>query len=105
MVTLTVVARDGEERTIVAAEGRSVMEAIRDSGFGGILALCGGNCACGTCHVHVEPADLSRLPPIASNEHDLLDCVPNRTMNSRLACQILWVGALIGLRVRIAPEE
>ena len=105
MTTLTVISRDGEERTIVASVGHSVMEAIRDSGFGDILALCGGNCACATCHIQVEPADFSRLPEMASNECDLLDCAPNRTRTSRLACQILWVDALNGLRVRIAPDE
>ena len=34
----------------------SVMEIIKDGDIDELLALCGGNCSCATCHVHVDPA-------------------------------------------------
>ncbi|MBX9732190.1 MAG: 2Fe-2S iron-sulfur cluster binding domain-containing protein, partial [Sphingomonas sp.] len=55
MPQLTVVMRNGEERTIEGEAGLSVMEVIRDAGIDEILALCGGCCSCATCHVHVDP--------------------------------------------------
>ena len=55
MPSLTIVTRDGTERTVEARVGWSVMENIRDNGFDELLALCGGCCSCATCHVHVDP--------------------------------------------------
>ena len=43
MPKLVVVNRAGEEKEIEAANGVSVMEAIRDAGFDELLALCGGS--------------------------------------------------------------
>jgi hypothetical protein len=40
MPKLVVVNRSGEESTVEAAAGLSVMEAIRDNGFDELLALC-----------------------------------------------------------------
>lgn len=54
MPKLIVVNRAGEERTVEAAAGLTVMEALRDNGFDELLALCGGCCSCATCHVHVD---------------------------------------------------
>ena len=42
MPKLVVVNRAGEEKTVEASAGLSVMEAIRDNGFDELLALCGG---------------------------------------------------------------
>jgi 2Fe-2S ferredoxin len=81
------------------------MEVIRQSGVDELLALCGGCCSCGTCHVHVDEEWLAALPPVKSDEDDLLDISDYRTANSRLSCQIRFEQALDGLRVTIAPED
>lgn len=105
MPKLTVVTRDGEERTVEAASGLTVMEAIRDNGFDELLALCGGCCSCATCHVHVDPAFADLLPAITEDEDDLLDSSDDRDATSRLSCQIPFTDALDGLKVRIAAED
>ncbi len=105
MPRLTVVTRAGEERTVDGEAGLSVMEVIKDHGFDELLALCGGCCSCATCHVHVDPAFVDRLPPISEDEEDLLDSVEDRDATSRLSCQIPFGDALDGLRVKIAAEE
>ena len=105
MPTLIITNREGEAREIEAETGISVMENIRNNGFDELLALCGGCCSCATCHVHVDPEWLSRLPPISADEDDLLDSSSFRTEASRLSCQILFSGALDGLQVTIAPED
>ena len=105
MPQLTVVTREGEERVLDGETGLSVMEVIRDGGIDEILALCGGNCSCATCHVHVDPAFADRLPRMSEDEDDLLDSTADRDATSRLSCQIPFGPALDGLRVRIAAED
>ena len=105
MPKLTVVTRAGEERTIEAIDGLSLMEAIRDNGFDELLALCGGCCSCATCHVHVDPEFFGKLPPISMDEDDLLDSSDDRDAFSRLGCQIPFTPDLDGLKVRIAEED
>jgi 2Fe-2S ferredoxin len=80
------------------------MEAIRDHGVDELLALCGGCCSCATCHVYVDRDFVAALPPMSSDEDDLLDSSDVRDDRSRLSCQIVLNDALDGLRVTIAPE-
>ncbi|WP_017671894.1 2Fe-2S iron-sulfur cluster-binding protein [Blastomonas sp. AAP53] len=105
MPKLTVINRAGEESTIDADNGLSVMEAIRDNGFDELLALCGGCCSCATCHIHVDGEWTDKLPPISADEDDLLDSSDHRNATSRLSCQIQMTAALDGLKVTIAPED
>ncbi len=105
MAQLTVVTRDGTERTIEGQAGLSVMEIIRDAGFDELLALCGGCCSCATCHVHVDPDSASDLPAMSEDENDLLDSSSFRDANSRLSCQIPFSDKLDGLKVTIAEED
>lgn len=105
MPTLYVTSRGGAELAVEAEVGRSVMETIRDGAFDELLALCGGCCSCATCHVWIDPAFAERLPPMGSDEDDLLGGSAHRRPGSRLSCQIPVDHALDGLRVRIAPED
>ena len=105
MRKLLVTDRSGSERTIEGRVDFSVMENIRDNGFDELLALCGGCCACGTCHVYVDPSFLDALPPMGDDEKDLLDSSMERQPNSRLSCQIRFTDQLDGLKVKIAPEN
>ena len=104
-VEMVVTLRDGSERPVQAPVGFSLMEALRDNGFDELLALCGGCCSCGTCHVHVDPAAMDRLPPMSEEEDTLLDGSDHRVEGSRLSCQLVCMPAMMGLRIRIAPED
>ncbi|MEH3037857.1 MAG: 2Fe-2S iron-sulfur cluster-binding protein [Sphingomonas adhaesiva] len=105
MPKLIVVTREGEEREIDGDAGLSVMEVIRDAGIDEILALCGGCCSCATCHIHIDPAFVDKLPPISEDENDLLDSSADRDETSRLSCQVEFGDALDGMKVRIAAED
>ena len=105
MPSLIILTRDGSEHVVEARAGWSVMENIRDNGFDEVLALCGGNCSCATCHVHVDPDWFARLKPRGADEDDLLDTSDHKIETSRLSCQIEFGEALDGLRVTIAPED
>lgn len=105
MPKLIVVNRDGEESTIDADNGLTVMEVIRDNGFDELLALCGGCCSCATCHVHVDPEFAGKLPEMDEDENDLLESSDHRDKRSRLSCQIPFDDDLDGLKVSIAQED
>ena len=105
MPKLIVTTRDGAVRELDGEAGLSVMEVIRDGGIDELLALCGGCLSCATCHVHVDPAFIDRMPEMDRDEDDLLDSVDDRDATSRLSCQIPFGPALDGLRVTIAAEE
>ena len=105
MPKLVVVSRTGEETSVEAKAGVSVMEAIRDNGFDELLALCGGCCSCATCHVYVDPAFTDKVNALSEDENDLLDSTDHRQDNSRLSCQLQMTAELDGLKVTIAPED
>jgi 2Fe-2S ferredoxin len=102
---LIVTDRAGIEKTIEAEVGLFVMEIIRNSGVDEPFALCGGSCSCATCQVYVDPAFIGALPPISTEESDVLDGSGYRRETSRLSCQIPFKKELSGLRVKIAPAD
>ncbi len=105
MPILNVITRSGERRQLEASPGYSVMETLRAADVGDILALCGGMCACATCHVYVAPGFEAALPPMSEDENDLLDSSDHRRAASRLACQLKLTPQLDGLTVEVAPED
>lgn len=105
MTRLSITDRDGIQTTIEAEAGQSAMEAIRSAGVAQMLAMCGGVCACATCHIYVDPERLELLPPMGSDEDELLSALSHRRENSRLACQIRLGPAIADLNVQLAPED
>lgn len=53
MSTIKVIDQHGVSHILDAVEGWRVMEIIREHGFD-VAGLCGGACACATCHVEVD---------------------------------------------------
>lgn len=105
MTTIRILDREGTETAHEAEAGVTIMEIIRNAGYDEVLALCGGQCACATCHVYVDDEYFGRLPPMSEDEHDLLDSSDHRQANSRLSCQLEFSAELAGLRLQIGPEE
>ncbi len=105
MPKVTLIAHDGTRRELDIPSGWSLMEGAVQNDVGGIVAECGGGCACATCHVVVDPNWLAKLPAPSATELDLLECtaVP-RHANSRLSCQIKLSSDLDGLIVQL-PER
>jgi 2Fe-2S ferredoxin len=97
--------RDGKRYLLPGLEGYRLMEIMRAAGLP-IPALCGGACACGTCHIVVDPAWSAALSPPAAEEEAKLDSLLYVTEHSRLACQIIWRReAMDGLSLTLAPLE
>lgn len=92
--------------TVDVAENTSVMHAAVQHDVGGIVAECGGNAMCATCHVYVVSGPVDALPAISVAEEEMLECtVSPRQATSRLSCQLTVVPALDGLVVRVAAEQ
>ena len=82
------------------------METAVKNGVKGIVAECGGACACATCHVYVDEAFTVVVGEPGDLEDDMLDgTAAERLPNSRLSCQIRMSPALNGLTVHIAPKQ
>jgi len=96
---------DGERHELDAPPGHSLMEVAIDNDVTGIVAECGGACACATCHVYIAETWLDKLPAIEDMEDSMLDVVLERRDNSRLSCQIEITAALDGLEVVAADNE
>ena len=94
----------GGTRTVEVPSGTSLMRAATDNRVPGIDGDCGGNCACATCHVYVDPDWSDRVGARTSTERDMLNLVADLRGNSRLACQITLMDALNGLVVSL-PES
>ena len=105
MPKLVVVNRAGEEKTVEAAAGLSVMEALRENGFDELLALCGGCCSCATCHVYVDPAWMDKAGARNPMEEDMLDFAFDVRDESRLSCQIKVTDGLDGLVVQVPAKQ
>ncbi len=106
MIKLFFTDSDGTERTVEVPPGTTLMRAAVEGGVEGILADCGGNAQCATCHVYVDPAQLSLLPPIRSAEAEMLDATAEpRRPNSRLSCQIVLTSAQDGLRLTVPATQ
>ena len=95
----------GGRREINAPLGITLMEAARQNGVAGILAQCGGACACATCHVYIDPAWLARLEPREDMEEGMLETAWEPRDNSRLSCQIHITADLDGLPVTVPRQQ
>ena len=93
---------DGTVHRLDALEGWRVMEVIRDWGVP-LKAICGGACACASCHVYVDEPWVECLVPPTAEEEGRLDEAFAVEPSSRLACQILMSARISGLKVRLAP--
>ena len=105
MPKITYIEHNGTEHAIEVPVGKSVMQGAVDNNVPGIDADCGGECACATCHVYIDPAWLDRigLPLAGSQEASMLSFAAVTQPDSRLSCQIHVTDALDGLVVRM-PE-
>ena len=105
MPRVTYLHPNGESEELDVAVGMSLMQGATSHGVDGILAECGGNAMCATCHVYVDPDRLDTLPPMSADEDALLNGTANeRRSNSRLSCQLAVTQDFDGLIVSL-PER
>ena len=105
MPIITFIRLDGGSVNIAADIGESAMQVATRNGIDEIVAECGGNAMCATCHVYVDENWIDRLAAMGEEENALLDGVAaERQPTSRLSCQIKIGQELDGLVLRL-PER
>lgn len=97
---------NGDVKEVDAANNNSLMEVLVDADYDDIEAICGGCCACATCHIYVAEDWMDKTGPRGDDEQMLLESVDGfREGVSRLSCQIQMSDELEGLELEIAPPE
>jgi ferredoxin, 2Fe-2S len=100
------VLKDGSRRSVEIPDGTSLAEYARNNNIPGILAECGCNLACATCHVYVDEQWLSALPPPTNTEAEMIEgAAAATTPRSRLGCQLIMSKNLDGITVEIPDEQ
>ncbi|WP_449434616.1 2Fe-2S iron-sulfur cluster-binding protein [Pseudomonas putida] len=105
MTRVTYIEFNGTQHDIEANDGLTLMKVAVNNDINGIVAECGGACACATCHVYVDEQWLAKLPPMDNTEHDMLDFAAGVQANSRLSCQIKVSAGLDGIVVRMPDSQ
>lgn len=104
MPKATFIDCDGIATDVTVERGWTLMEGARAANLDGIVAECGGSCACATCHVLVDDEWLDKLAPASQSELDMLTCTAAPAdRNSRLSCQIVMLENLDGIVLHL-PE-
>lgn len=106
MIQVFATDRAGQEHQLQAPVGTVLMELLRDSGLG-VEAVCGGCCACATCHIYIMG---SPTAPLLAQRGDVESALVGSTDafredESRLSCQIELGPQLNNLRLQIASED
>lgn len=99
------VGADGTETVLDVPAGETLKQAAVDNLVPGIIGVCGGFAACGTCHVFVGDGFRGALAAPSEDEEIMLEGLLNPVTDaSRLSCQITMTDELDGITVHI-PEE
>lgn len=106
-IAVTFVQPDGEEIIVDdAADSGTLMEVALANGVEGIMADCGGACACATCHVLIDEDWQAVVGPANDVEGMTLEMAGDaKQESSRLCCQINMSPELDGLKVTVSPVE
>ncbi len=102
LINIQAVDSDGSEHQLQAPVGTILMDLLRDAGLD-IEAVCGGCCACATCHVFVDARlfgarDALESALVSQSEHFSAE-------GSRLSCQLRLNEVHQNAKVVVAPEE
>ena len=105
MPKITYIEHTGKSHSVEVPKELSVMEGAIQNNIPGIVADCGGSCACATCHVYVEEKWFDKLPMKEDAEQDMLDMAFEPQKFSRLACQITITDDLEGMVVKMPSKQ
>lgn len=105
MPLINYIEANGDHFEAEVAVGESVMHGAVDNLINGILAECGGACACATCHCYVDEAWADKIPAPSEAEQDLLEAVVEPRPTSRLSCQIYVTADMDGFTVHLPKSQ
>lgn len=83
--------------------GKSLMQLAIDNAIPNIDADCGGECACGTCHVILSAQLAALCDEPTEQEQQMLAMNLEKSVYSRLSCQVKVLPNMAGMVVQL-PE-
>ena len=102
---LNVIDREENQKIIDIEEGTILKDAIEDELSPDNYGICGGCCACASCHVYVKPSDFEKLKAKEDEEFKTLKSLALEPNNySRLGCLIEFKKENDNITVTIAPD-
>ena len=104
MPNLIFIDRDGNEKTVEAPVGDTILQIAHANDID-IEGACEGCMACSTCHVIVASDWFDRLAEASEEEEDMLDFAAGARRTSRLACQIDLTADHDGLTVTVPAQS
>ena len=105
MVKITYIEASGVVRQVEAQIGHTVMETAVKNDVTGILAECGGACACATCRVYIDDSWRGKVGDVSDMEREMLEFSEETEPSARLSCQISITDDLDGLVVRVPASQ
>lgn len=105
MPRIVFIEAGGKQHVVEAKLGESVMQAATSNMVPGILADCGGSCACATCHAYLDERWAEKVPQLGQDEIAMIDGAVDTQANSRLTCQISVTEALDGAIFRLPASQ
>lgn len=105
MGKVTYIEFKGVAHEVDVRPGQSLMEGAVGNLVPGVLADCGGACACATCHVYVDAPWREHMEPPSETESAMLEVVCGREDSSRLSCQIKMKEEFDGLVLRLPATQ
>jgi 2Fe-2S ferredoxin len=93
----------GPARALDAPAGATILELARRENLA-LEGTCGGQMACATCHVVIDPDWYGRLPTPSAEEREMLELAVRPRRTSRLGCQVALTAELDGLAFTVIGE-
>ena len=101
-LTVTLINNAGVKIPINYKSGDRFFDAVEGTDAADLQGPCGGNCACGQCHV-VLPKEKYIAP--GDDEKEVLEGLATITPTSRLACQIILTEDFDGQEIKYGPKD
>lgn len=102
-VQIHVTDEEGNDKDVTWEPHQTLLEAVVAAGFP-VLATCGGNASCATCHAYIDPEHFVAAGEREEAEADLLDMIDDiANENSRLCCQTEYAEGMEGAQVTLKP--
>lgn len=105
MSNVTFVLENGEELSVHAESGSSLMQAAVNAGVPGVDGLCGGCLSCATCRVGIPQEWQALLPAASADEGEMLGFFDAAPPEMRLSCQLTMNESLAGIRLLVPTRR
>lgn len=103
-INITVVDESGDSNEVEWKDNQTLLECLHKNQYP-VLATCGGNASCATCHTFMDPEHFEAGgDDRTEEEEDLLEMIDDVANEySRLACQTQYNDELDGATVTLKP--